>query len=156
MSGTRRVRSCFPFLLLLMLLAAPLYAGAPLQTQDATQWSDIAVDLLSVQTKNGVLTMRFIYRNNGERTLEPEFGYGDFHLIDEVNQKKYFPLKDADGIFIAGPIHSDYRGGTFKDRIPSGGRKGVWIKFPVPADNPESITVSVPGVFPFEDVALPH
>ena len=74
--------------------------------------------------------------------------------MDETNQKKYFVLKDSDGQFIGGSKDKEWEGGRFSARIGHSKSKSAWMKFPEPTDNPETITISIPGVFPFEEVEL--
>ena len=98
--------------------------------------------------------MRFKLRNAGSEKQLGDIYLDSCYIMDEVNLKKHYPLKDADGIYIAGPMFDKYRGGRFHFDLQPGKSRGVWIKFPEPTDNPETITISIPGVYPFEEIEL--
>ncbi|MCG2816640.1 MAG: hypothetical protein L6425_11980 [Candidatus Aminicenantes bacterium] len=140
----------------IMILAAAvvLTAADVIQTQDSDTWDGVAADLTQISLRNDVLTLRFKIRNTGSESPRIEFLYRDCYIVDESNQKKYFLLKDSEGQFIGGPKDKDWEGGRFSYIVEADGSKGLWMKFPVPADNPDSISISVPGFFPFEEVSL--
>jgi len=129
-------------------------AGDVIQTQESDTLEGIVADLTKISAKNDVLTLRFKFRNEGGESQKLEFYFKDCYIVDESNQKKYFPLKDSEGQFIGGPKEKDWEGGRFSFIVETGGFKGFWIKCPVPSDHPETIAVSIPGFFPFEDISL--
>jgi hypothetical protein len=95
-----------------------------------------------------------LLRNTGAEKRSVVILFKNCYVMDETNQKKYFALNDSDGLFIAGPAYDNSDGGRFWYDIDKEKSRGMWIKFPQPADNPASITVSLPGVSPFENVKL--
>lgn len=145
----------FTFLFFSLLSSPGLLAGKVIQSQDSTKWDGIQVNLTYLRIKNDILTFRFKYKNIGPNSEELYFVFRDFYIIDESNQKKFYALKDSDNNYLGGPMSSHYKGGVFEYDIEPGSSKGLWIKFPVPPDHPETITINVPGMFPFEDVVLP-
>ncbi len=138
-----------------LLMGLALLAGAEvIQTQESEIWEGFEADLTRLSIRNDVLTLRFKIRNTGSKRTLVEFYYKDCYIVDAVNQKKYFPLKDSEGQFIAGPKEKEWEGGRFRFTFDSGSSAGFWVKFPVPADNPETVDIHVPGFFPFEEVSL--
>jgi len=131
-----------------------LFAAEVIQTQESDTWDGMEADLVKISIGNDILTLRFKFRNGAESAHNVSFMYKDCYIVDETNQKKYFALKDSEGQFIGGPKDKEWEGGRFGMRISADGSKGCWMKFPVPADNPESISISIPGFFPFEEVKL--
>jgi len=129
-------------------------AAEVIQTQESDSWDGVEGDLIRVSVRNDILTLRFKFRNSGSDSADIQFLYKDCYIVDETNQKKYFMLKDSEGQFLGGPKDKDWDGGRFGFRIFGGSSKGCWMKFPVPADNPETISITIPGFFPFEEVGL--
>lgn len=124
-----------------------------IQTQEANN-PDLMVHLTGVQIGQDVLTLKFRFENQGKKSQSFNFLVKDCYILDVVNKKKYFPLKDADGNYLAGPLHSDERGGKYEQWLAAGGASLFWVKFPVPVGNPKTIGIIIPGVLPFEGVAL--
>ncbi len=145
----------FVFTLLFLMGAGAGLAGEVIQSQEAESVDGIEVDLTSVKMKNDIVTLKFKIRNVGSKSQNVEIPYKSCFLMDETNQKKYYILKDSDGIFIAGPLNRRVGGGQFSLHISPGKSKNMWMKFPAPPDNPETVTISIEGVLPFEDVKLP-
>ncbi len=143
-----------PFLGAVLFLAALAVGQGVLQTQSHDTLDGVVIDLLKTDVDNNIATLRFKVRNTGPSNQSWQFNYENCYIIDEANQKKYYPLKDADGLYIAGPVYDKNNGGRFWFDLPAGGTKGIWIKFPQPSDNPETISIFLPGVSPFEEVKL--
>jgi len=131
-----------------------LFCQQAIQTQSHNTEEGIEVDLTSLDIQNNVVTVKFKLRNTGTQKQDVVIYFKDSYIMDEINQKKYYGLKDTDGLYIAGPASDSNSGGRFWYSIQPGKSMGLWIKFPQPADNPASITVSLPGVSPFENVKL--
>ncbi|OGD38915.1 MAG: hypothetical protein A2V45_02205 [Candidatus Aminicenantes bacterium RBG_19FT_COMBO_58_17] len=138
-----------------LLFSAGLFFGQEvIQTQSHNTVEGIEADLTSLEIQNNIVTVKFKLRNTAAEKQNVTIQFKDCYIMDEVNQKKYYGLKDTDGLFIAGPAYDDQNGGRFWYGIQAGKSMGLWIKFPQPADNPASITISLPGVSPFESVKL--
>lgn len=147
-------KQLFSVLLVLFVSAVFIYAAEVLQTQDADLWDGIEVDLTKMTVKNNVVTVKLKFRNTGTENHSVRIEYKSCYIMDEANQKKYFVLKDSDGVYIAGPQHDQSAGGRFWFEIKAGKSKNMWLKFPEPTDNPETISISIPGVSPFDEVEL--
>lgn len=138
----------------LLFSAGLFFAQEVIQTQSHNTEEGIEVDLTSLEIQNNIVTVKFKLRNTAAEKHNVTIHFKDCYIMDEVNQKKYYGLKDTDGLFIAGPAYDNQNGGRFWFGIQAGKSIGLWIKFPQPTDNPESITISLPGVSPFESVKL--
>ncbi|MEW5910882.1 MAG: hypothetical protein AB1659_13850 [Thermodesulfobacteriota bacterium] len=147
-------KSVFILAGVLLILSNTGFCETVLQTQPHNTSDGLDLDLLAVEIRNDVLTLKFKVRNTGSNKHTWFFHYENCYIMDESNQKKYFPLKDSDGNYIAGPVYDKDHGGRFWYDILPGKFKGFWIKFPMPAGSPKSITISIPDVTPFEDVKL--
>jgi hypothetical protein len=144
----------FVALSIVFLLTGIVFCSEVIQTQESDSWEGIEVDLTSLKIRNSIVTLKFKFRNTSSDTQRGEFKFNACYIMDEVNQKKYYPLKDSDGNYIGGPMATYISGGIYKFDLQGGKTKSMWVKFPEPTDNPESITISIPGVFPFEEVVL--
>jgi hypothetical protein len=141
-------------IILLMVGFGLLTAADAIQTQESNIWEGLEADLTRISIRNDILTLRFKIRNTSSTSHTAEFYFKDCYIVDAANQKKYFPLKDSEGQFIGGPKEKDWEGGRYHISINAGSSAGFWMKFPVPTDNPETIDISIPGFFPFEEVSL--
>jgi len=138
-----------------LLLSAGLFFGQQvIQTQSHNTADGVEVDLTSLEIQNNIVTVKFKLRNTAAEKQHVMIQFKDCYIMDEINQKKYYGLKDTDGLYIAGPAADNNNGGRFWFGIEAGKSMGLWIKFPQPTDNPASITISLPGVSPFESVKL--
>jgi hypothetical protein len=140
--------------ILLLAGSGLLVATDVIQTQESNIWEGIEADLIKINVRNDILTLRFKIRNTDSTSHTVEFYFKDCYIVDPANQKKYFPLKDSEGQFIGGPKEKEWEGGRFYISIDAGSSAGFWVKFPVPTNNPETIDISTPGFFPFEEVSL--
>ena len=89
------------------------FATEVIQTQEAETWDGVEVDLTSLTVKNNIVTVKFKIRNTGSEKQNVRVDYRDCYLMDETNQKKYYVLKDSDGLFISGPNYDRSNGGRF-------------------------------------------
>jgi hypothetical protein len=147
-------KACFVLVVVIIFAAGLIFAVEVIQTQESSLWGGVEVDLLSVQVRNNILTVKLKFRNEEEDSQKVSAYYESCYIMDETNQKKYFVLKDSDGQYIAGPKEGDHKGGYFEFKIEPSKSKGIWMKFPAPESSPETISLSIPGVFPFEEVEL--
>lgn len=122
---------------------------------------DVDVVLLEVARTSGeTVTVHWTYVNKSdqakrltaERTgwIDPYRLAADAYLLDTIGKTKYTVLVDDDRRPIAG------RHGRPNAYIVLGPRQSLatWAKFPAPPAGVRTVTVSIPGVEPFEDVPL--
>jgi len=149
----RRIWLLFLSLLLVFVFATGTYAQNAIQMQPSTDGT-IEASLIEAKEKRGVLTVKVVLKNISKEWIEPELRFGEMYYADVDAQKKYFPLKDSEGKFIAGHLSYDWGGGTFKEKIGPNQSKIIWIKFPAPPETTKTIDIFIPKILPFEDVTI--
>jgi hypothetical protein len=137
----------------LILLISLSHALEAIQTQPSSD-GKLEATLIGADIKRGVLTVKVSIENISTDRIEPEFPYESAYFADVEAQKKYFPLKDENGLYIAGPRHSDWHGGSFKQHMNPGDKMIIWMKFPAPPESTQVIDLFFPGILPFEEVEL--
>ena len=129
------------------------WAANVIQTQPATSGS-VEADIIRASVRDNVLTIQVAFRCPGPSSNHVSFKFGDVYLTDLKNKKKYYPLKDSSGRYLAGPASDWLEGGTYNAWMKPGNRSIFWIKFPAPPAEVQTIDVMVPGFLPFEDVPI--
>ena len=128
--------------------AAP--AGALASQQ--TNWPGIAADITEFRRKGSTLTARVVFRNGGTAAAEPDIHYNEVYVMDAAAGKKYEPLKDERDNYIAA-LRSGYRDRWYETLAP-GASYTIWVKFPAPPPEVKTVTLQLPGMPPFEDLAI--
>jgi len=152
------MRRCFISGILLVAIIAfvfssSVYAEKVLQTQQSSD-GKVEASIIGAKARRGVLTVKISLTNVSNSKIEPEIRYGEFYYVNINENKKYYALKDSNGNYIAGPRHYDWGGGTFKWKINPSEKMMLWAKFPAPPPNTDTIDVFIPGILPFEEVAI--
>ncbi|HPQ42740.1 MAG TPA: hypothetical protein PKZ42_00825 [Syntrophales bacterium] len=147
------VKKITVFMALILFAALSAYALEPIQTQPSTD-GKMEASIIGAKVRSNVLTLKVDLKATSGNDVKVIFLYQDIYVTDLNEKKKYLALKDADGLYIAGPKHDNERGGRFWETIPTGEKRTVWIKFPAPPEVTEVVDVFIPGILPFEDVAL--
>ena len=141
-------------LILIVLLAVFSYSRAwaadPLQTQMSMS-GDMDVEVLKASILDNIFTVVLLYRNNGEAKERIYYNFAGVYFIDDTEKKKYHVLKDSNNRWIGAPMNS---AGDISKKIAAGGNQLVWFKFPAPPATVESINLVIPGVLPFEELAI--
>ena len=149
----RRIWLLFLSLLLVFVFATGAYGQKAIQIQPSSD-GNIEASLIESKEKRGVLTVKVVLKNISKEWIEPELCFGEAYYADIDAQKKYFPLKDSEGKFIAGHLSYDWCGGTFKEKIGPDQSKIIWIKFPAPPETTKTLDIFIPKMLPFEDVTI--
>ena len=141
-------------LILIVLLAVFSYSRAwaadPLQTQMSMS-GDMDVEVLKASILDNIFTVVLLYRNNGEAKERIYYNFAGVYFIDDTEKKKYHVLKDSNNRWIGAPMNS---AGDISKKIAAGGKQLVWFKFPAPPATVKSINLVIPGVLPFEELAI--
>jgi hypothetical protein len=143
----------FLSLLIVFTIATGAYAQNAIQIQPSSD-GNMEASLIEAKEKRGVLTVKVVLKNISKEWIEPELRFEKAYYADIDSQKKYFPLKDSEGKFIAGHLSYDWGGGTFKEKIGPDQSKIIWIKFPAPPPTTTSIDIFIPLLLPFEDITI--
>ena len=141
-----------------LLFTAPLLA-APLGTVPMNV-EGLEIDLLAVERKANVLTVKWAVRNAGEKTAGVEFALSEnkptTYVVDEESGTKYFVLTDKEGNVLA-TEHSWVKGGSYGigDNVAAGKSNRYWMKLPAPPPAVKSINIFfTDAAEPFEAVAI--
>jgi outer membrane protein OmpA-like peptidoglycan-associated protein len=139
-----------------VLLAAFLIpVSASGQTQPAeTEVAGVTAEVLELRQAGGLLRLAIRFNNSGAKTAEfSRYSVNRIVLVDAKSKQKHFPLKDANGLYIAGPIGDLIDGGSIALKIPSRQSTVLWAYFePVAAGS--AMNVEAPQVFPFDNVPV--
>jgi hypothetical protein len=105
----------------------------------------------------GTLMVRFSVVNNGSQDFDFGYALGEpgagqdyqtvagVHLIDPVNKKKYFVVRDADGKCVCS---RDLRA------VKPGESRNLWAKIPAPPPEVQSATLIIPKFIPIDDAPI--
>ena len=131
--------------------AAPAAAGTVLASQE-TNWQGVVAEVTEFRRKGNTLTAKVRLRNQGSEKVSTEVIYKEVYLMDLGAGKKYQALQDEKGAYIA-DLRSGWNDRWYGDLEP-GQSHTMWVKFPAPPAEVKSVTLQVPGVPPFEDLAI--
>jgi len=138
--------------------AASAAAAKPMASA-ATNWDGVTVDLMSVERKASVLTVKWAVRNEGESGVRAEFAFAGSwattYAVDEENGTKYFVLADKEGQSLASEhehISANKQG--VSESIDAGGTARFWMKFPAPPPEVKTLTLLFSETEPFEEVPI--
>jgi len=126
-------------------------ASGSLANQE-TKWSGVVAEVTEFRRRGNTLTAKVRFRNTGTEKAQPDVSYGETYVMDSANGKKYEVLKDEKDNYIAA-LRSGYRDRWY-ERIEPGQSQTIWMKFPAPPAEVKAVTLQVPGVQPFEDLAI--
>ena len=147
----RRLAVLFVLVLVLTFAlpaAAANLGSAPMNVDGLT------IDLLSVERKGAVVTVKWAVRNGGSKEVRAMFVLdgkkATTYLVDEENGTKYFALSDKEGQLLA--TEDEYDG--IWESVDQGQTKRFWAKFPAPPPAVKSINVLFSDADPFESIAI--
>jgi hypothetical protein len=134
--------------------AAPAATPAPSTALASQQsnWPGVVVDVTEFRRKGSTLTARVVFRNQGGADVEPDVHYDEVYVMDLAAGKKYQVLKDEKGTYIAA-LRSGWDNRWYQKLAP-GESYTLWMKFPAPPPDVKAVTLQLPGLPPFEDLAI--
>ena len=130
---------------------APAPSGAVLASQE-TNWPGIVAEVTEFRRKGNTLTARVRLRNQGGVETQPEVTYDEVYRMDLAAGTKYQVLADEAGAYIAA-LRSGWKDRWYGQIQPNQSQV-LWMKFPAPPAEVKAVTLQVPGVPPFEDLAI--
>jgi len=130
--------------------AAPASAAA--LASQPSNWPGVVVDVTEFRRKGSTLTARVVLRNQGSAEAEPDVSYNEVYVMDLAAGKKYEVLKDEKGAYIAA-LRSGYDN-RWHQKLAPGESYTLWMKFPAPPPDVKAVTLQLPGLPPFEDLAI--
>jgi len=150
-NGGRRLIACA----LLALAFVGRAESAELATSEHESGSGKAEVLELKRIPGGMLMLRLAIVNTGRAPMsviqfDGPYGvdsstFSGTNLIDSLNKKKYFVVRD-------GEMHCVCSQGL-KDLQP-GARMLVWARYPAPPEGVQKISVMIPHFLPLDDVAI--
>jgi len=143
-----------PFAILFILVSLFATATALHAQPVETELAGVTAEVVDLRQNGGVLRLAVRFANTGTETANfNAYEVSRIVLVDAKSKKKHLPMKDANGLWLAGPIGDDIDGGRVQLKIPERQSTVVWAYFePVAAGT--LMTVQVPHVFPFENVQV--
>ena len=117
-----------------------------------SNWPGVVVDVTEFRRKGSTLTARVVLRNQGSAEAEPDVHYDEVYVMDLGAGKKYEVLKDEKGTYIAA-LRSGWNNRWYQKLAP-GESYTLWMKFPAPPPDVKAVTLQIPGLPPFEDLAI--
>ena len=144
-------------LIFLALAATPLLAASlgsiPLNVDDVT------LDLLAVERRGNVLTVKWSVKNTGTKTATVQFALTGNNVttyaVDEENGTKYYALTDKEGHVLA--TEHEWTGSSYgiSDYVKAGETTRYWMKLPAPPPEVKSINlIFTSAADPFESVPI--
>lgn len=117
-----------------------------------TNWNGVVAEVTEFRRKGNTLTAKLRFRNGGTDPSQPDISWPATYVLDAAAGKKYEPLKDENGDYIAGnrPGWKD----RWYDDIKPGESRTTWVKFPAPPAEVRVITLQLPNIAPFEDLPI--
>lgn len=114
----------------------------------------LTIDLLSVERKGSVVTVKWAVRNEGQKEGRTMFVLdgkkATSYLVDEESGTKYFALTDKEGQLLA--TEDEYDG--IWEAVEPGKTKRFWAKFPAPPPAVKTINIFFSDAEPFESIAI--
>ena len=157
-------KAIFPIVFILSVAAlAPPVLGQAAVTQPlasaATNWDGITLDLVSVERKGSVLTVKWAVQNQSAAAVEIRFGLAhgtpQTYVVDEESGTKYYVLTDKEGKSLAA-MH-EYLGHDLygvRETLAAGAIKRYWAKYPAPPPEVKTLTLFFDETEPFEEVPI--
>jgi hypothetical protein len=131
----------------------------PIATNATNLGAGVLVDLMSVERKGSILTVKWAVRNTGSTRADPKFGLvgrdQTTYAVDEDSGTKYYVLTDKEKHGLASE-HTYLGGDTYgiADNIEPGTTTRYWMKLPAPPPAVKAISIFFTKVEPFESVAI--
>jgi hypothetical protein len=129
----------------------PPGGGPALATQDSN-WAGVVVEVVEFRRRGNTLTAKLRLTNRATEQVEADVHYNETYVMDAAAGKKYEVLKDEKGSYIAA-LRSGYNNRWYEYVKPAQSVT-IWMKFPAPPPEVKAVTLQVPGVPPFEDLAI--
>lgn len=124
-----------------------------------TNWEGVTIDLMSVERKGSVLTVKWAVRNQGAKTETVQFFLTgrtqSTYVLDEESGTKYYALTDKEKNTLASE-HTYISGDSFgiSDYAEAGKTNRYWVKYPAPPPAVKTINLFFTNSDPFEGIAI--
>lgn len=126
-----------------------------------TNWDGISLDVLALERKGSVLTLKWAVRNDGEEATAVQFSLTGKHVrtyvVDEESGTKYYVLTDKEGHAVASSHTWMYGGDAYGIHLKAAAGKSsrLWMKLPAPPPEVKVVTLFFDeAAEPLEDVPI--
>lgn len=115
---------------------------------DVTEFKRVSGDTVNLKFNvvNGSSEQLSMNSLLDDRSMNEYYTAGGIHLVDPVNKRKYFVVRDADKNCVCSRDISS---------IDAGKKSALWAKFPAPPADVQRISIVFPKFIPLDDVPLP-
>jgi hypothetical protein len=146
-----------------MMAAAPaaraqVTAGPRPIATGPTNWPGVTIDLMSVERKGSVLTVKWQVKSAAAAASAVYFNLSgknmSTYLLDEESGTKYYALTDKEGNSLASEHEYTGDGYGISDYLEAGATNRYWAKFPAPPPAVKSINIFFTNSDPFEGVPI--
>jgi hypothetical protein len=131
----------------------------PMATNPTNLGDGVLADLMSVERKGNILTVKWAVRNTSKDQVQVKFGLvgrdQSTYAVDEDSGTKYYVLTDKEKHGLASEheyLGADTHG--IDDYVAAGGTGRYWMKLPAPPPAVKAISIFLTKVEPFESVAI--
>ena len=128
---------------------APQAPVQAIQTQPGPGGASVALERVAVTGNILTVQLRYI----GGKSSNQMFGVEQVSVIDDATSNRIGVLKDQEGVYMASPLlgsKSDQMNILYGRETPT----IVWFKFPAPPATSATVSINIPGVAPFDGVAV--
>jgi hypothetical protein len=131
----------------------------PMATNTTNLGEGVVADLMSVERKGSILTVKWAIRNTTAAQVGVKFGLvgrdQTTYVVDEDSGTKYYVLTDKEKHGLASE-HAYIGADTYgiDDYVAAGATARYWMKLPAPPPAVKAISVFLTKVEPFESVAI--
>jgi hypothetical protein len=142
----------------LLLICGRAHAAEPIATA-FTNWDDVTLELMVVERRSRVLTVKWAVRNERDGSQKVQFaltGNGArTYVVDEESGTKYFALQDEEGSCLASEcVYLNSSSHGISEEIDGGKTRRYWMKLPAPPPEVSNVTVFFDETEPLEDVPI--
>ncbi|HYS53761.1 MAG TPA: hypothetical protein VER58_08395 [Thermoanaerobaculia bacterium] len=121
-------------------------SGTHIDVTELKRGSGGTVSLKFVLTNNGTKNFAMYGHNLGDQDIRSDYkAVGGIHLVDPVNKKKYFVVRDSEQNCMCSREVED---------VHPGNKANLWAKFPAPPPDVTKVTIEIPHFQPMDDVPI--
>lgn len=123
-----------------------------------TNWDGVTIDLMSVERKGSILTVKWAVRNQGAKSVHVQFFLTgktqSTYVLDEESGTKYYALTDKEKNTLASEHVYTGDGFGINDYVEAGTTSRYWAKYPAPPPAVKTINIFFTNSDPFEGIAI--
>ena len=131
----------------------------PLGTNATNIGEAVSIDLMSVERRGSILTVKWQVRNAGSKSAHFQFFLTGTtpttYAVDEESGTKYYVLTDKEKHTLASEDEDlGYQNHGISENVSAGATNRYWMKLPAPPPAVKTISIFFTKAEPFESVAI--